>query len=510
MSNNNNNSPRPFSLHRTISSQSISKLKSPASLRGFKSPGLSPSLRYRNSPVLNGSPRDRRRDSIAVSVSSPKGTSTFAVVKEDDVDTVYVVGGGGSTPSSVKLTPLVNRASWYHSPYGHATMDTAEVEVGMDELMLDLMGVSAAAAAVAAEEEEVVAPKSAPVVVERLTFAQLSVDSGVKDIYESDEEDQKNSKVSSSLSKWKKGFKLPWLQSHGKVAAVSASEAVSGPAPTYLSLLEAEGTSSRDKKKRYLNVKTLGKGIQGEVSLRVHVGTGSRVAVKTIFAYPNTRATFQREVEILKKVHGHPNVIQLLDYWEGKSNVYQTFELCSGGDLEGLRVPLNEMQALALFAPLADAVKYLHNMGIIHRDIRPANIFLRRAITGTESIDDLISIPVLADFGISTVESLSGRLGTQFFERPPHIAPEVVDGGRFEKTADVFGLGVCLVPLFLGRPITLEDQDARLKPLEDAWNRLSVAGRLLYRQLLEVDPSKRITAAQVLELPLFDFYVKRA
>ncbi|KAJ3200902.1 Calcium-dependent protein kinase 8 [Entophlyctis luteolus] len=261
---------------------------------------------------------------------------------------------------------------------------------------------------------------------------------------------------------------------------------------------------SRDKKNEYRTIKQLGKGAQGVVSYSVHVATNSKVAFKAIPIYSmvdgNVRESFRREIVILKKLQGHRNVIKLLDCWEGKAKVYQVFECCEGGDLSlaiAKAFPMSEKLRGHLFYPIVDAVNFLHSYGILHRDIRPANILIRRPFTSNQAPESLLCLPVLADFGIAMEEKYaSGRMLTQFLDRPPHIAPEVVDGHPFGRPADVFGLGVCLITILLNRPIDICDQDKTLVSRESAWARLSAMEKRLVKKLLEVNPKQRLTALE--------------
>ncbi|KAJ3072674.1 hypothetical protein HDU98_003147 [Podochytrium sp. JEL0797] len=303
--------------------------------------------------------------------------------------------------------------------------------------------------------------------------------------------------------------KLSWFNKKVKPSrAIPKLTGVSASTPSYLSLMSVEWKTSAQKKKEYRFVKMLDKGVQGSISLRIHTNTGAKVALKVLLVHsgidPAVRSSFRTEVDNLKLCHDHSNVLQLLDYWEGTSKVYQVSEFCAGGDLEGFAIPLSEQQSACFIAPIFDAVRHLHERGILHRDVRPANIFLRSVVTGNETLARLATIPVLGDFAISVHESISGRLGTRFYDRPAHIAPEVVDGERFGKPADAFGLGVSLVTVLMRRAVTLEDQDPRRMPSDKEWGLLSPQGRKLVRMLLKVDPGQRISPAEALELKWFD------
>ncbi|ORY51519.1 kinase-like protein [Rhizoclosmatium globosum] len=282
---------------------------------------------------------------------------------------------------------------------------------------------------------------------------------------------------------------------------VLASTKATGSPLGFLALVSDHPVSSRQKKIEYQQLKILGQGVQGTVSLRLHTPTGGIVALKSMsvnsVVVADARKSFRQEVEILQKTRKHPNIIRLLDFWEGKEKVYQVFEICSGGDLEGglSAGPMAEDEGVRLVAPLMDAVRYMHELGILHRDIRPANVLFRRPLSGHESLQELMSIPVLADFGIAAYERFSGRMGSEFPIRPAYIAPDVVDGGRYRKSADVFGVGVCMVRILLGRAIELDDHNPRILARDPAFVHLSSEGQTFMRGVLESDPTKRFTAA---------------
>ncbi|KAJ3108139.1 Calcium/calmodulin-dependent protein kinase type 1 [Phlyctochytrium planicorne] len=258
----------------------------------------------------------------------------------------------------------------------------------------------------------------------------------------------------------------------------------------------------KEKKRQYKFIKVLGAGAQGTVSLHLHLPTDSIIALKTIPTYidTNVRVSFRREVEILHLTSVHPNIIRLLDAWEGKNTVYQVFTMCTGGDMStGLPGPLPEEEGIRLLAPLIDAVRFLHELDILHRDVRPANIFLRRPLSGRESLQELMTIPVLADFGIATYSKFSGKLGTSLPQDCfPHIAPELFNNSRFTKAADCFGLATVAIQILFGRGITLADHNPNITPSDAAWPHLTPECKTLIRGLLERIPSKRLTAHEAI------------
>ncbi|HKS97930.1 MAG TPA: serine/threonine-protein kinase, partial [Rugosimonospora sp.] len=135
----------------------------------------------------------------------------------------------------------------------------------------------------------------------------------------------------------------------------------------------------------------------------------------------------------------HPNIAGVYDYGEatdaeGARVPYMVMELVEGRSLahrlnDG---PLPWRQAIRVCAEVAAGLVAAHEMGLVHRDISPANVLL--APTGAKIIDFGISAPV------GTVEAKSMRLGTPAFISPERFA----NGGRVHPAADVYGLGVLL------------------------------------------------------------------
>lgn len=207
------------------------------------------------------------------------------------------------------------------------------------------------------------------------------------------------------------------------------------------------------------------------------------------------------EIEIMSKLSGHPNVVDLKSVYEDEDYVHLVMELCAGGELFHQlkrfgRYP--EHEAKVLFRHLMQVVMHCHEMGIVHRDLKPENILL-----STKSLSSPIK---LADFGLATYtkpgQSLHGTVGSPFY-----IAPEVLVGG-YNQAADVWSAGVILYILLSGMPpfwgktkskIFDAVRAAILHFPPDLWDHLSPSARDLITRMLCVDPAKRLTAKEVLD-----------
>ncbi|XP_039066001.1 calcium-dependent protein kinase 26-like isoform X1 [Hibiscus syriacus] len=208
------------------------------------------------------------------------------------------------------------------------------------------------------------------------------------------------------------------------------------------------------------------------------------------------------EIEIMTRLSGHPNVVDLKAVYEDEDHVHLVMELCAGGELfhrleKYGRFP--EVDAGVLFRHLMQVILYCHEIGIVHRDLKPENILLATKAS---------SSPIkLADFGLATyIESagkcLHGTVGSPFY-----IAPEVLVGG-YNQAADIWSAGVILYILLSGTPpfwgktksrIFDAVRAADLQFPSDPWHHISDSAKNLVRGMLTTDPSQRLTALQVLD-----------
>ncbi|KAM1037361.1 hypothetical protein EV1_031845 [Malus domestica] len=268
-----------------------------------------------------------------------------------------------------------------------------------------------------------------------------------------------------------------------------------------------EATQVADLKDRYILGEELGWGQFGVIRACSDKFTGEVLACKSIakdrLATHNDVRSIKLEIEILCRLSGHPNVVNLKAVYEEENHVHLLMELCAGGELfhrlekQGR---FSETDARVLFRHLMKVVKYCHENGVVHRDLKPENILL--ATTSSSS-------PIkLADFGLATYikpgQKLHGTVGSPFY-----IAPEVLAGG-YNQSADVWSAGVILyillsgVPPFWGKTKSRIFDAVRVADLwfpPDPWGHISASAKELIAGMLCVDPSRRLTAAQVLAHP---------
>jgi serine/threonine protein kinase len=207
---------------------------------------------------------------------------------------------------------------------------------------------------------------------------------------------------------------------------------------------------------RFSILERLGRGGMASVFAAIDLSTGRRVALKVPFfdveSDPTFYSRFEREREIGRQLH-HPAILETLPV-ENPSRPYIAMEYVEGETLwDRLQrehpIPIDE--ALRLSARVCDALTYMHERGVVHRDLKPTNIML--------CCDDSLRV---MDFGIAmaaaarrlTFAGLTHRVGT-----PDYMAPEQVKGQRGDARTDLFSLGAILYEMTTGSAPYAEQPD---------------------------------------------------
>jgi eukaryotic-like serine/threonine-protein kinase len=207
---------------------------------------------------------------------------------------------------------------------------------------------------------------------------------------------------------------------------------------------------------RYRPLRPLGAGGSGSVWLVRDERTDRDVALKVVALEGKAGSRAQREVEAGARLR-HPRCLRALSLDRDERHVYVAYPYVDGTTLrEAFRAgELDEEGAVEAAAQVLDALAHAHRNGIVHRDVKPANIMLEarrsRGSGGAVVGEDLVSVRVL-DFGLaqlSEVETLTAAgdvPGTLAY-----IAPERLDGREATGAADVWAVGVILWEALAGR-----------------------------------------------------------
>ena len=252
----------------------------------------------------------------------------------------------------------------------------------------------------------------------------------------------------------------------------------------------------------------IGKGKFGLVKAGINKETKKPVAIKIMAKKNMDKSDMELakvEIDILK-ISQHPNIIKLYDVFENEHYIYIIMENCSGGDLlsyfEYHEYELPETKVCEIIHKLSMAVYYLHSYGIVHRDLKPENILM----TDLSASADIR----LLDFGLSKIvgndEKCTEPYGTLSF-----VAPEVLQGKPYDKSVDLWSIGIITFLLLCGY-LPFDDKHSEREiarqtiqdpvPYETKiWSKLSPEAKTFVDGLLQKKPEKRYTIKEVLEHP---------
>ena len=252
----------------------------------------------------------------------------------------------------------------------------------------------------------------------------------------------------------------------------------------------------------------IGKGKFGLVKSGINKETHKQVAIKIMAKKNMDKSDLELakvEIDILK-ISQHPNIIKLYDIYENENYIYIIMEYCSGGDLlsyfEYYEYELKETKVCEIIHKLSMAIYFLHSYGIVHRDLKPENI-LMTDLTPEADIR-------LLDFGLSKIigneEKCTEPYGTLSF-----VAPEVLQGKPYDKSVDLWSIGIITFLLLCGYlPFDYKHSEREIArqtiqdpvPFESKiWNKYSPEARTFVEGLLHKRPEKRYSIKEVLEHP---------
>jgi hypothetical protein len=189
----------------------------------------------------------------------------------------------------------------------------------------------------------------------------------------------------------------------------------------------------------------IGQGAMGLVYRAYHAQlerTGAIKVMQAITPDVDTVARFRHEAQAIAKLR-HPNIVDVYDFGEFQGTPYMIVEYIPGGSLAATMAhgPLDQKTALKYLRGIASGLDYAHGHGVVHRDVKPANVLLTAEDT-----------PVLADFGLakllqgSSLKSMTGvTTGT-----PAYMAPEQVTGHQVGPAADRYSLATIAYEMLTG------------------------------------------------------------
>ncbi|OAP09301.1 CPK24 [Arabidopsis thaliana] len=253
--------------------------------------------------------------------------------------------------------------------------------------------------------------------------------------------------------------------------------------------------------------KELGRGEFGVTHECIEISTRERFACKRI-SKEKLRTEIdvedvRREVEIMRCLPKHPNIVSFKEAFEDKDAVYLVMEICEGGELFDRIVSrghYTERAAASVAKTILEVVKVCHEHGVIHRDLKPENFLFSN---GTETAQ-LKAI----DFGLSIFFKPAQRFN-EIVGSPYYMAPEVLRR-NYGPEIDVWSAGVILYILLCGvPPFWAETEEGIAHAIvrgnidfeRDPWPKVSHEAKELVKNMLDANPYSRLTVQEVLEHP---------
>ena len=270
---------------------------------------------------------------------------------------------------------------------------------------------------------------------------------------------------------------------------------------------------------RYLLVGELGRGAASIVFEATDLTTGQLVALKMLrpeAAHPSLSRRFLREARLAASID-HPSVVRILDSGLADGAPFLVMEHLAGRDLSRYLRDRGELPlalAIGLGCELCSALSVVHSAGVLHRDVKPANILVHEAAPGPRL--------KLLDFGLAREADGSAdefTLEGEVLGSLPYLAPELLfEAARADAASDVYALVCVLHDLLFGRPPFVAESRAALRQairfdepnlprVRDS--RLHARLTAIFRRGLAKDPQRRFASATALREELEELELAR-
>lgn len=250
----------------------------------------------------------------------------------------------------------------------------------------------------------------------------------------------------------------------------------------------------------------LGLGISGKVVQCENMKTKDKCALKVLKDSPKAR----REIDLHWKASGCKHIVNIMDVYEntynGQKCLLVVMEIMEGGELFNRiqeKKSFTEKEAAEIVKDICLAVKFLHDCNVAHRDLKPENLLY--------SAKDSSGVLKLTDFGFAKETIITNELQTPCYT-PYYVAPEVLGPEKYDKSCDIWSLGVIMYILICGYPPFYSHHGQPISPgmkrrirggqyefPKPEWDNVSADCKNLIKECLKTNPDERPNIDQVIE-----------
>jgi len=246
----------------------------------------------------------------------------------------------------------------------------------------------------------------------------------------------------------------------------------------------------------------LGAGGFSKVLLVQHKKTKRKYALKCAMRYKKEKDRSKRtymEIKVLQSLN-HPNIIQLKGWFEDTETIYLVLEYVKGKDCHKFFKHMSPTsdQVKSIMKQLIDSLRYCHDKGIVHRDIKLENILI-----------DKKNHVKLIDFGLCGIKETEYDMMKENLGTVRYTAPELIKGEGYNDSVDIWGLGVVFFMLLTGEiPFNGSSKESIFRRITEKnlhYTKFNLERKEveLLKALLEKDPSKRVEIEEILDFPYF-------